>query len=246
MKNQKEDSYVIITAIGFHDEIYELLLNMGFSRDRIIDSLSCYPSTVRPIYFEFPELIPKDGIFIDAGAMDGKDTMRYMQFAGDGAKAICFEPDKENYMKCKETFCNMDTDIKLIRAGLSDKDGYARFSANANGGSFIMDEEISSLNIHRREMKLGEIEINKLDSVISEGNRVGMIKMDIEGSEYAALCGAREVLIRDKPFLAISVYHKKLDLLYIMGYLHDLVPEYRFWIRQYDFLFTDTILYAAT
>lgn len=38
------------------------------------------------------------------------------------------------------------------------------------------------------------------------------IKMDIEGSEMAALMGAKETIKRHKPYLAICVYHRKNDL----------------------------------
>ena len=35
-------------------------------------------------------------------------------------------------------------------------------------------------------------------------------------------------------------------MLAIMDYLHQLVPEYRFWLRHYSVGYTDTVLYAST
>ncbi len=38
------------------------------------------------------------------------------------------------------------------------------------------------------------------------------IKMDIEGAEYDALLGALKVIQRDRPILAICVYHTQNDI----------------------------------
>lgn len=49
-----------------------------------------------------------------------------------------------------------------------------------------------------------------IDDIVSEQklSKVDLIKMDIEGAEENALLGARETIIRFKPKLAISLYHK--------------------------------------
>ena len=74
---------------------------------------------------------------------------------------------------------------------------------------------------------------------------VGFIKMDIEGAEFDALHGAKNTILRDKPLLAICVYHLRGDLFAIMDYLHELLPEYRFLLRHYGPLMTETVLYAS-
>lgn len=68
--------------------------------------------------------------------------------------------------------------------------------------------------------------------------------MDIEGAELNALIGASHILKRDKPLCAISVYHKAGDLLAIMEYLKNLVPEYKFAVRHYSLGLVETVLYA--
>lgn len=69
--------------------------------------------------------------------------------------------------------------------------------------------------------------------------------MDIEGAELDALHGAQKVIARDKPLLAISMYHRTGDMLAIMDYLHHLIPEYHFWLRHYSIGIADTVLYAS-
>lgn len=61
------------------------------------------------------------------------------------------------------------------------------------------------ININK---KYEEISIITLDSFVEENNiRVGLIKVDIEGSEQDFLKGAEKTIKTQKPFLLISIYH---------------------------------------
>ena len=72
-----------------------------------------------------------------------------------------------------------------------------------------------------------------------------MIKMDIEGSELEALKGSKKVIQRDKPRLAICIYHKPEDMTEIPLYIKELVPEYKLYIRHHSNAGTETVLYAV-
>ncbi len=72
-----------------------------------------------------------------------------------------------------------------------------------------------------------------------------MIKMDIEGAELEALKGAKKTIQRDKPKLAICIYHKTEDLWEIPLYIKELVSEYCLYIRHQTFGTGDTVLYAV-
>lgn len=71
------------------------------------------------------------------------------------------------------------------------------------------------------------------------------IKMDIEGAELEALEGAKTTIVKNKPKLAICLYHKPDDLWKIPLYLKDLVPEYKFYIRHHGKVRWETVLYAT-
>ena len=91
----------------------------------------------------------------------------------------------------------------------------------------------------------GELKVPccKIDSVIGQG-KCDYIKMDIEGAEMNAIKGAKETIIKNKPKLAISIYHSNQDMIDIIEYVHQLVPEYRLYVRAHTMGIAETILYA--
>jgi FkbM family methyltransferase len=74
--------------------------------------------------------------------------------------------------------------------------------------------------------------------------RVGFIKMDIEGAELDALNGARKTLERDRPKLAICVYHRRDDLVQIPRFLRSLPGKYRVYLAHFTMHAEETVLFA--
>jgi hypothetical protein len=66
-----------------------------------------------------------------------------------------------------------------------------------------------------------------------KGKDPTFIKMDIEGYEAFALQGAREIIGKARPVLAICVYHMPLDILNLPLMIKNIVPDYHFIIRAY-------------
>ena len=50
---------------------------------------------------------------------------------------------------------------------------------------------------------------------------------------------------RDKPKLAICIYHKPEDMTEIPLYIKSLVPEYKLYIRHHSNRYGETVLYAV-
>ena len=247
------DCYVIITATknnGSYQEIESFLRQSDFPEAQILSSFweDCREAALEWVrnfqYFEFPELYEPGTAFIDGGCLDGDSSIRFSKMAGKYSKIFAFEPDTISKKLCE---ANMSAaglhDFQVIEAGLSNRIGTAEFFATHSESSFVLSE-------HSPEKPLpfsGEytsIRTVILDDIV--GNEtVGFIKMDIEGAEYGALHGAERTIRRDRPLLAICVYHRPGDLLAIMDYCHRLIPEYRFWLRHYYMNSTETVLYAS-
>lgn len=88
------------------------------------------------------------------------------------------------------------------------------------------------------------VETRAVDEVISDTEKVRYIKMDIEGAEYAALMGAKRTIIREKPGLAISIYHNACDYYRLAKLILEFVPEYKLAVRHHKDRHVDTVLYA--
>lgn len=74
--------------------------------------------------------------------------------------------------------------------------------------------------------------------------RVDMIKMDIEGSEYQALLGAKNTILRFRPALALCVYHKLVDFYELAQLVDGLGLGYKFYFQHSTVHGDETVLFA--
>ena len=63
--------------------------------------------------------------------------------------------------------------------------------------------------------------------------RIDYIKLDIEGAELDCLKGAAKSIVRWKPKMAISAYHKPEDIWELANYVNSLRADYEFELRHY-------------
>ncbi len=78
-----------------------------------------------------------------------------------------------------------------------------------------------------------KVMVHKLDSAIDASFAPMYIKMDIEGSELEALWGAREIIRKHSPVLAIFSYHHADHLWQIALLIHAINPDLKLFLRRY-------------
>lgn|GEM_PF-491439 len=76
----------------------------------------------------------------------------------------------------------------------------------------------------------GETALARLDTLF-EKQPLTFIKADIEGAEMDLLKGARKVIKRDKPKLALTVYHDTNDWRAMRDFVIELVPQYSWCLK---------------
>ena len=237
--------YVVIATVTkkFYKEISEFLWSSNYPQDHILEWADPESFVDEKQYFEFPSLYRRGTGFIDGGCYDCEDSYRFAEWCErDYSFIIAFEPDSGNYAICSQKARNNPLpNFQLVNAGLSSKEGTAMFETRSALGSRIIPTEHDDRHLKDNNTP---IRTATIDSLVG-GHTVGFIKMDIEGAEFDALHGAKNAILRDKPLLAISVYHLQGDLFAIMDYLHELVPKYRFLLRQYGLAQYETVLYAS-
>lgn len=179
----------------------------------------------------------KEEVFIDGGAYNGDTIDKLYQYREKFYKdsvikrVVAFEPAElsmgllaKKYGKHKE--------VLLKKSGLSDKNGDLYFCERGSS-SYLTTKDKSNRSVH----------VSAIDD-IEECEDATFIKMDIEGAEWDALHGAEKTILKNKPKLAICIYHSDEDMIRIPEYIHDLVPGYKLYIRHHTRRDHETVLYA--
>lgn len=180
--------------------------------------------------------IADDEVFIDGGAYNGDTIDKLMKKVRNKSsikKIIAFEPGELNSKLLAKKY-GSDEKIIIKRMGLSDKEGISYFRATGS----------SSACVKEGGKKFQTIQVCSIDG-IPECQDATFIKMDIEGAEWNALHGAKCTICRNKPKLTICIYHSDEDMIRLIEYIHELVPEYRLYVRQHTRRNHETVLYAV-
>ncbi len=174
-------------------------------------------------------------VFIDAGAYSGETSEAFSKWCGDYSKIYLMEPDTLMFQVASEYI-----KLKNIKNVIFVNKGAYSYATEI---AFVNDAALGSSNINKSGTD--EIRTISIDDMLN-GEKVTYIKMDIEGAEMEALCGAEKTIRKYMPKLAISVYHKDDDIWKIPCYIKRKYPQYKLFIRHYTPFTTETILYATT
>jgi len=182
-------------------------------------------------------------VYLDAGAYDGDSAQTFIDVCrarGISYDAIhCFEADPQNFERLQGWAGDKDK-VYCYPKGLWRKAGQVRFASSGIAESFGARIQGDG---HQGGVADVIIDTVSIDHVFKD-QTVTLIKMDIEGAEIAALQGAEMLIRRDRPKLAISVYHAPDDLYRIPALLKNMNPDYKMYLRHLGNHYDDTILYA--
>jgi len=157
---------------------------------------------------------------VDVGAYNGDSAIAYLERLNGDARISGLEPLPQNLKALGDT-------IATHRFGRAITP--VPFGAGAAPASAEIDSEDEApdarATLRRKPGATTTIRIETLDRLFA-ADRVDFIKIDIEGHDPAALMGAREVLMRDKPGLAIAAYHAPEHLWEIPALIDRLCPGY--------------------
>jgi FkbM family methyltransferase len=202
-------------------------------------------------YYDPDTYFPKDladridyGHFVDAGAYTG-DTLadwikRYKpQEKGTPYSYYAYEPCLEQFDKLQDYVKTLPADfqknIKIKKIALGDKEETLTLSGSGPGASLLLTRGPVGI----KETVL----VKTLDELLS-GQSPTFIKADVEGFEIPVLEGARATIMRYRPTLAFSVYHKCSDIWEIPIWVRNLGCDYKLYFRHHLKDYGETVLYA--
>lgn len=151
-----------------------------------------------------------EGDIIHAGTYYGDFLPGLASALTKGAILWAFEPNLENY-RCAQitTLINQLNNVKLMNAGLGAQASASKMlvetedGKSMGGGSTILKEN--------RRGKTIDVQLVRIDDVVSSDRQVAIIQLDVEGYEKEALCGALETISRCKPILILEDNEKIID-----------------------------------
>lgn len=168
---------------------------------------------------------PHEGdVVLDCGACFGETALWARMW---GARAVfSFEPSPSSFRWLEQNALSYDPRREWffpVPLGLGDREQQLPFAENPDhpgGNSF-------------RESGTVMANVTSLDAwQEATGVVPDFIKMDLEGAEAATLTGAKNVLQKYRPRLAVCLYHHLEDMWRLPRLIRSLVPDYRFWCKK--------------
>lgn len=224
------------------DEVYSLLAD-EHSRDVyaarikaiITGDTAFMPISPHPDYHH-PLVRPEAGdIMVDGGISDMVQAQK--TFAGDvgpDGMIMGFEPIPYMCEAAREALRGY-RQYQVFCLGLGAEKRQERFT-NERDSSHATDATENTILC----------DMTDLDSFLDERRvrRLNCLKLDVEGSELAALKGAEKTIRRLLPKLIICLYHKYADIFEIPAYIKSIAPQYELYVSHSSLGPLDTVLYA--
>lgn len=204
----------------------ENITNFRLNRD--IKYLESFRFRIDEQYFESFIKLNDNPSFIDGGGFDGETSLKFSKLYPQYDRIFYFEPNEWALKKSKENIKHLEN-VYFDQRGLWNKSETLQFD-NSLGSASKLSEE-------------GKIKIETvaIDEIIK--SKVDFMKLDIEGAEYNALTGAKNIIQTFKPVLAVCVYHNQNDFLSIPELIISYNRDYKIYLRHYTQGVYETVMY---
>lgn len=169
--------------------------------------------------------------FIDCGAYIGDTFLKLAEQNLIVQEYIGFEPVLDVFNQLSKNLSTKKIKAMALPAAVSDKMQIIKFNSKHGSGAINENGDTSVICV-------------KLDDVLYN-YKPSFIKMDIEGEEIKALNGAKNLILKSRPDLAICVYHYINHFWEIPNMLHDWNLGYKFYLRTHSSACMETVLYAV-
>ena len=198
---------------------------------------------------QYLEFINKDAIknMIDGGFCNGINSFVFRREFKNLEKIYAYEPlyekfKNENY----DPFIKNDNRIEIIPKCLWSNSCDIEFCENQTYNSASRVFGTRWTNYIKPTENIQTMPAVSIDNEKIRLNlpKIDFIKLDVEGSELEVLKGATKTIEKDRPQLAISIYHTIADFIEIPLYLKNTLENYIFHLGQYSYDLLETVIYA--
>lgn len=181
-------------------------------------------------------------VILDGGGCWGDTALNFAYQVGSNGKVYTFEFVPSN-LKILQKNLDLNPDykqrIEVAEYPLWSQSDLTMYVSDCGPASRVgFDPSGTSEDYTVKTISIDDFVIQKHLATVS------LIKMDIEGAEFEALKGAKETLLRFKPNLALSVYHRPEHFYQLAQFIDSLNLGYRFYLGHFTIHQEETVLFA--
>ena len=160
-------------------------------------------------------------IYMDLGAYNGDTVLDFTSRTASWRHIYALEPDKKNFTKLTRNLEDIPN-CTLLNVGAHNCSETINFRNNSGRNSAVSSSGVPTA-------------MNSVDNILAKSPAT-YIKMDVEGQERLAIEGSSETIIRFKPKLLVSAYHRSEDIFALPLQILALRPDYKLYMRHYPYL----------
>lgn len=122
----------------------------------------------------------------------------------------CYEPQRPIFhMLCANSALNNRLNIVAKQCAVGEQPAQIDIETSSydkpwNYGSFSIDAGFSSEKTFNQKTQKETVNIVTLDTDVESQTKISVLKIDAEGSELKVLCGARQLIKRDRPDIFVE------------------------------------------
>lgn len=149
----------------------------------------------------FKKMIRPEMVIVDIGAHVGYYTTLFAKLTGPSGKVFAFEADSDNF-KILEANTKQYKNVEIFNTAITDRTGFVDFykiKGNTSCHSVVVSDNADKISVPA----------TTLDEFISQNRlrRPDVIKIDIEGGEYLAFCGMRDLFTSAKNLSVVMEFN---------------------------------------
>ena len=185
---------------------FQILINTNDLRSAGITTLSngFYELGIEKV---ISKLVQKSETFIDVGANVGFYSCLAAAL-NPSISIYAFEPNPKVRIKLATNLNknNFSGRVSVLTFGLSNTSKISEFYVPPLSGTAA--GSLRELHPEEGESEKFSVSVKPLDQILSEIENLDLIKMDIEGAEFEALQGARDLIEKHKPVIIVELLRK--------------------------------------
>jgi FkbM family methyltransferase len=223
-------------------------------RGFILEIPECFPHADEVVLNDFAEIyienhylagfayrpIEDGAVVLDCGANIGAFAVFAARLAAD-VRVLAFEPEPKTFVVLKRNVeLNQLSDrVECLPFGLSNKAEVKTLLLNPDCFTTHHFADVTGVAVGTSQSVSLQIQCVTIDEIMAQRKiaRCDLIKMDVEGSEGAALNGAVETIRRFRPRLSMAAYHAPEDAFVLPMMIRDICPAYNIIVSRGSHLY---------